>query len=119
MRLAATPLALLATGALLAGCTQGADTSDDPLTVGGMTETVVIEDFKYAPGNLQVPLGATVTFENRDSAVHDAKADEGAWETERLGDDEQDVVVFDQAGEYNYHCTLHTSMKAKITVIAP
>ena len=70
---AALALALvLATAALAAVSCGGSDTSDDPVTTGGMNETVVMENTQFKPGNLQVPAGATVNFENHDGAQHDA-----------------------------------------------
>jgi plastocyanin len=103
---------------LLSACAAGSDTSGDPLTIGGASETVVIEDFKFQPGNLQVPAGAEITFVNRDSAVHDAKARDETWETEHLGEDEEDAVAFDTAGTYDYFCSLHPAMKARISVLS-
>jgi plastocyanin len=109
-------LTLLVVGALAVAC-GSTDTSDDPLTVGGMSETVVMDGSKFRPGNLQVPVGAAVTFENHDSAVHDAKAKDGSWETSELRRDETETVTFDSAGEWLYVCTIHPSMKARITVV--
>lgn len=95
----------------------GKDTRDEAVVVGRMNETITIEDSTYIPGNLQVPVGASVTWVNRDSALHDAKDDDGAWETENLRKDDQGTVVFDEPGVYPYHCSLHPSMKAQITVL--
>jgi len=118
MRVIPTAAAAVVTAGLLVACDGDRDTSGDPLTVGGMEETVVIEDFKFKPGNLQVPAGASVTWENRDSAPHDATDDDGEWETERLGEDDADTLTFDTPGEYTYHCSIHPNMKAKLTVVA-
>lgn len=107
---------LLAAVAVLAACGSN-DTSDEALTVGGSDETVTIDNSKYSPGNLQVPVGATVTWVNEDSAVHDAKADDGSWETEHLSRGDSGSVTFETAGEYSYYCTLHPNMKARITVV--
>lgn len=112
--LAAT--AVLAGGAMLAACGSSSDTSGDPVTVGGMQQTVRIEGSKFIPGNLQLPVGATVTFENFDSVPHDAAANDGSWETETLSDGESAAVVFPEAGEWRYKCTIHPGMKARITV---
>jgi plastocyanin len=95
----------------------GQDNSDDPLTVGGMNETVVMDNMQFQPGNLQVPAGATVTFSNRDSATHDAQALDETWETDNLENGDSEGVVFDETGEWLYRCTIHPSMKARITVV--
>lgn len=109
-------LAIAAVAALAAGCQQGKDTSDEPETVGGMAETVRIEDFAYAPGNLRVPTGATITFVNDDEAVHDAEDLDGRWATEGLSRGEEDAITLTSPGVYEYHCSFHPSMKARIVV---
>jgi plastocyanin len=78
-----------------------------------------MEGTKFRTGNLQVPVGATVTWENRDSAPHDATADDDSWETETLEDGDSGSVTFNEAGSWDYICTIHPSMKARITVVEP
>ena len=109
--------AVLAGGAMLAACGGGSDTSGDDVTVGGVEQTVRIDGSKFLPGNLQLPAGATVTFANLDSVPHDATANDGTWETATLGDGESGSVVFGEAGEWSYKCTIHPAMKARITII--
>jgi plastocyanin len=94
----------------------GRDTSTSPLVHAGSTAEVAIEDFAFAPGNLAVERGATVTWTNRDAAAHDATARGGAWETATLSRDESGAVTFDASGEYEYYCSIHPSMKARIVV---
>jgi plastocyanin len=113
---AALALAVGAAIAFAPAC-GGQDNSDDPLTVGGMNETVVMDGMQFQPGNLQVPAGATVTFSNRDSATHDAQAIDESWETDNLENGDSEAVVFDEPGEWLYKCTIHPSMKARITVV--
>ena len=117
-RVIGTAGVLLAAVAFMAACGGGGnDSRSEEVVVGGMSETIVIEDNAYAPGNLQVPIGASVSWVNNDSALHDAKDDDGDWETENLRKDDQGAVVFDEPGVYSYHCSLHPSMKAQITVV--
>lgn len=102
-----------------AACGSAKDTSGDPLVVGGMAETVTMQDNQFRPGNLQVPAGASITFLNNDGALHDAKANQGAFETDDLNKDDSDIVILSEPGEYRYYCEFHPAMKAKITVAAP
>jgi plastocyanin len=94
----------------------GRDSSNAPLTVGGQDEAVAISDFAFTPGNLSVPVGATVSWTNRDSAAHDATSRDGSWRTATLSRGETGSVTFDSAGEYDYFCTIHPSMKAHLSV---
>lgn len=94
----------------------GRNTSADPVVPGGMEETVRIDNYAFRPGNLQVPAGARVTWENDDPASHDATARDADWETERLSNGERETLTFDVAGTYDYYCSIHPNMKARLTV---
>jgi plastocyanin len=94
----------------------GTNSSNAPLSVGSNTEAVSIRDFAFAPGNLQVPIGATVTWTNYDDAPHTATSKDGSWDTGILNKGEQKAIRFDKAGEYEYYCTVHPSMAARLTV---
>jgi len=109
--------AVVLAAASVVACSGSKDNSNDPLTVGGSSETVVMSDNEYAPGNLQVPAGATITFTNEGNAVHDAVDGEERWETGNLKGGESETLSFDTPGEYAYKCTFHPGMKARITVV--
>lgn len=95
---------------------RGRSTSGSSLVRGGSQATVNIEDFAFEPGNVEVPIGATVTWTNRDSAPHDATSRDGSWETETLSSGESGSATFDAPGEFDYYCTIHPSMKAHLSV---
>jgi plastocyanin len=95
---------------------RGRNTSDSPTVQGGSAANVRIEGFAFQPGNLEVPVGATVTWTNEDSAPHDATARDADWQTERLSEAESDTLTFDTPGEYEYYCSIHRSMKARLRV---
>lgn len=78
--------------------------------------TIEIRDFDYFPRDATVEAGAEVTWVNRDSAPHTATDEDGTWDTGVLREDESGTLSFDQAGEFEYYCTLHPSMKATLTV---
>lgn len=102
---------------LAAACGGAKDTSGDPLVIGSVAETIVMRDTTYKPGNLQVSVGAAITFTNEDGALHDAKAKDADWETGDLNKGDSETIVFSEPGEYAYYCEFHPSMKAKITVV--
>lgn len=101
-------------GAMMGG--GGQNTANAPLTVGSDRETVTVNDSTFSPGNLQVSVGATVTWLNRDSATHNATARDGSWKTANLSTGESDTITFNQAGEFDYRCSLHPSMQAHLSV---
>lgn len=101
---------------MLAACGGGSDTSSATVTVGGMTNTIDIRGFKFEPGNLQVPVGARITWKNFDGAPHTATAKDKSWNTGDLGKGEEKTLTFGTAGVYLYDCTIHPTMKARIQV---
>ena len=94
----------------------GANTSNAPVSVGNSTESVAIRDFAFMPGNLQVPVGANVTWTNYDTAPHSATAKDGSWDTGVFSKGESKTLTFDKAGDYSYYCTVHPSMVARLQV---
>ena len=94
----------------------GANTSNATPSVGTKSESVAMRDFAFSPGNLQVPVGATVTFTNDDAAPHTATAQDGSWDTGLLNKGDSKAITFDQAGDYEYYCKVHPAMIARLTV---
>jgi plastocyanin len=94
----------------------GTNSSNAPLSVGTKTESVAIRDFAFATGNLQVPIGATVTWTNYDDVPHTATAKDGSWDTGILNKGDTKTITFDKAGEYEYYCKVHPNMVARLTV---
>jgi plastocyanin len=96
----------------------GADTSGGPAVRAGAEATVDMRGSAFRPGNLVVPVGARVTWVNRDAVPHDAASIDGGWATPILKEGESATLTLDTAGEYDYRCRVHPSMKAKLTVVA-
>ena len=111
-------LAVAVLAVVAVACSGGHDSSNAPMTVGGMTNTVDIKSMDYKPGNLQVPVGASITFVNHDSVPHSATAKDGSWDTGLLSKNESKKLTFDKPGEYSYYCTVHPGMKARVDVSA-
>lgn len=77
--------------------------------------TVTIKGMKFSPRNLSVAVGDRVTFINQDSAAHTATARDGAFDTGRLRRGESNRVTIRSAGEHDYTCRYHPSMKGSVT----
>jgi len=74
-----------------------------------------IEDFAFEQG-ITVAVGTTIRWENRDSVPHTVTADDGAFDSGLLATNETFEVVFDAAGSFAFHCNVHRSMTATVTV---
>lgn len=92
---------------------EAADT--DEATAGG-EEAIAIEGFAFGPAELTVPAGTTVTWTNNDGAPHTVTADDGSFGSENLATGDTFSFTFDTPGTYTYHCEIHPSMTATITV---
>lgn len=78
--------------------------------------TVDITGFSYSPRELTVAVGDTVTWSNSDAQSHTATADDGGWDSGRIGNNESRSVTLTAAGTFGYHCTIHPEMTAMLTV---
>ena len=78
---------------------------------------VLIKNFAFSPSEIVIKSGETITWKNLDSATHTIVSDsENEIISDELNKEEEFSHTFNQAGTYNYHCSLHTSMKGKIIV---
>ena len=92
--------------------------------------TATIAQFQFSPATLEVPLGATVVWTNRDDILHTVtsgtarSAGLGSYEAIPDGrfDGRLDGVgsefrfTFDRAGTYAYFCDRHRHMTATVVV---
>lgn len=77
---------------------------------------VEIRNFAYSPQTVEIRAGGSVRFINRDRAGHTATADDGYFDTGMLGQNEEAVITFDEAGEFPYYCIPHPHMRGTIVV---
>ncbi len=98
-------------GAVLAALLLGACAPPAPAQV-----EVVIDERVYVPAEVEIGLGATVTWRNGDALLHsvwfDGSADKG-W----VREGETFERAFADPGTYAYHCVIHpVSMSGTVTV---
>ena len=89
--------------------------ADDGGSSGGGTE-VAIADFAFDPGDLTVSVGDTVTWTNDDDTAHTVTADDDGFDSGDMGGGDTYEETFDEAGEFTYHCAIHSQMSGTITV---
>jgi plastocyanin len=77
----------------------------------------------YSPNPAEIKAGETVTWTNDDSQIHTATSgtvgaeDSGTvFDSSILSPKATFDFKFDQAGEYDYYCTLHPQMVGKVVV---
>ncbi|MFP3945966.1 MAG: plastocyanin/azurin family copper-binding protein [Archaeoglobaceae archaeon] len=97
---------------------------DGPVTVDGqvvmdsmtLSVGVMIEDFAFNPSSITVPVGIEVVWMNRDGATHTVTSRDDMFDSGNIANGESYSYTFDEAGTYEYYCTLHPSMEGEIEV---
>ena len=115
MRWLALLLACMALGLVVAGC--GDDDDDGGGGGGGGGSSVTMEGTAFNPAEITVKAGDTVTWTNEDSIGHDVTGDDfKSGDAGGLGNGDTFEHTFDQAGTFDYVCTVHPGMEGTVTV---
>jgi plastocyanin len=77
--------------------------------------TVTIDNFTFAPAELTVKIGTTVTWKNHDDIPHTIVS-AGKFRSKALDTDDSYSFTFTAAGAYVYFCSLHPHMTGTIKV---
>jgi YVTN family beta-propeller protein len=80
---------------------------------------VSIANFAFAPGEITVAPGSTVTWSNDDGAPHGLAYNDGAKGTDVLLPGASFSRTYDKPGIFDYVCAVHPYMTGKVTVRAP
>lgn len=92
------------------------------------SNTVIIQNFAFAPASLTVKAGTKVTWTNNDSTVHDVTSTDGpavdaattsTFSSGTLNQGDSFSFTFSKPGTYYYECTIHAAMAtmhAKVVV---
>ena len=80
------------------------------------TSEVKIDNFSFGPQTLTVPVGATVTWTNRDDIPHTSVSTDGVFKSKVMDTDEKFSYTFTKAGTYPYYCSIHPKMTGQVVV---
>lgn len=78
------------------------------------TNAVNIQNFSFSPATLTIKNGDTVAWTNNDSAPHQIKS--SSFNSELMNKGQNFSFTFNDAGTFDYICSLHPSMTGKIIV---
>jgi len=70
----------------------------------------------FAPDDLTVDAGATVTWTNTDSVTHTSTSDGAGWNSGNIAPGGHFSAMFSTPGTFSYHCTIHPGMIGTVTV---
>jgi plastocyanin len=83
---------------------------------GGAPAQIQIKNFAFDPPVLTISAGQTLVWTNDDVVPHTATADTKAWNSGQVGPGHRYTVTLTKSGTYDYACTIHTFMHAKVVV---
>lgn len=78
---------------------------------------VSIDNFQFSVPALGVVAGTTVTWTNRDDSPHTVTSSHQVFASPPLDTDETFSFTFVEAGTFDYFCTLHPRMTARVVVV--
>jgi plastocyanin len=89
-----------------------------PTAPSGLVEAgrALMQDYLFLPETITIKKGTTLTWTNEDEAVHTVTADDGSYDSGRLGLGATFSRTFDRAGTFSYSCAIHPPMKATLVV---
>jgi amicyanin len=79
---------------------------------------VTIDNFKFDPATLTVPVGSTVTWTNKDEEPHTVAAKDGSFHSSSLDTKGTYSFTFTKPGTYDYICSIHPFMTGTVVVTA-
>jgi plastocyanin len=78
------------------------------------TYKIQIKNYKFSPATLTIKKGDKVTWTNMDSMAHTATG--ANFDSGNLNNGDSYSFTFTTVGEFNYVCSYHSNMTAKIIV---
>ncbi len=94
---------------IISGCAQQAS---EPAVRG---KEITIDNFQFQPSELIVSAGDIVTWK-QDQGVAHIIVSQGSFESKVLNKGDEFSWTFKDKGAYEYYCSIHPSMRGKITV---
>ena len=77
---------------------------------------VSIDNFVFTPADTQVSVGTTVVWTNNDDIPHTVVDADHKWKSSALDTGDEFSHTFTEPGTFEYFCSLHPHMTAKIIV---
>ncbi|MFZ3169488.1 MAG: cupredoxin family copper-binding protein [Candidatus Methanoperedens sp.] len=117
-------IGLLVVFVLISGCTSTTTVTPASTTPEATTpaqtsteQQVNIKDFNFVPAIAEVPVGTTVTWVNDDNVPHTVTSVSGSFDSGSIDPGKTYSYKFDQAGTFEYSCTIHPTMpRGKVIV---
>ena len=80
------------------------------------TNAATLGNRAFAPPELNVTTGTTVTWTNTDTVTHTSSSDAQGWDSGAIAPGGQFSFAFPAAGTFPYHCAIHPGMVGRVIV---
>jgi Plastocyanin len=101
----------------LSGWAATATAATSSHTATATPNRIEIHNFMFTPKTLTVPVGARVTWINRDEEPHTVVSSNGQFAPSKaLDTDDRYETTFSKPGTYVYYCTVHPFMTGTVIV---
>lgn len=80
-------------------------------------DEIHIDNFTFAPSKIQIAVGASVTWLNRDDIPHNIVAADRSFQSPVLDTGQTFTRRFETPGESRYYCALHPKMIGTVAVV--
>jgi len=88
-------------------------------TTQSATGSITIRDMMFTPSQITIAKGGTVTWTNNDSVTHtvvDDLSNVGGPSSGDIAPGQTYSFTFNKTGSFQYHCSIHPSMRGTIVV---
>ena len=77
---------------------------------------IKIDNFSFTPASITVAAGTEVHWKNNDDIPHNVVSDDHSIKSKVLDTGDDFTYTFTKPGTYNYFCSIHPKMTAKVIV---
>jgi len=117
-------MVVLVVGLTLVGATAPATARGNAVRMGTVrrtaaavsTKRINIVDFSFSPTHVTIAKGTRVRWVNTGSVGHTSTSNNGKWDSGTIAAGSSFSRVFKKAGTFRFHCSIHPTMKGKVTV---
>ena len=99
--------------------TSNGTTSSSSSSTSALTGSIDIKNMMFTPSQITVQKGGTVTWTNNDTTTHtvvDDLSNVGGPNSGDIAPGATYSFTFNKTGSFQYHCSIHTSMRGTIVV---
>jgi plastocyanin/uncharacterized membrane protein YozB (DUF420 family) len=95
---------------------EGREEESRPAVDQGQSVLVEIKKFTYDPDSITVPVGTHVVWRNFDAVPHTVTSTNDLFDSGIMDQNENFSYTFQDSGTYDYYCSIHPYMMAKVIV---